>query len=504
MDEMSTAYCIGPPHDAPEPLSLGSACPEGCGNDAIVTESYRAAAAALDERWEAHLAEYHGIDRTKDVLLIARLLPAESAQCSHTEGSERCLSTAAVRLFRDLSVVEDRCERHAPMVFLSSEATCDKLIDGIRCGALAELAIPISKSDPNERVIRCFDHCGLLDDLGVNLILEREFDHTDTYWYYRQEQLSAKQRQQLARPRRKPRVPPLPASVPACDPSLYRNRIFPMSCEDVSAIPDDAVNVIVTSPPYFKKIYYGFAQPDSAQTDREAEVEIGWEATAGLYVRRLVHLMRGWWRILADDGVLFLNLGDSMASGWACVRENGVKIGMGSAKKSERVDRLAGGFKEKDCMGIPFLVAAALREDGWYWRQDLVWHKPDAEPAPWDDRCQQTHEYLFIFAKSRKYAFRKSALPDYAKSSVWTIATDHVNGEHQAVMPRELARACIAAAAAPGALVCDPFMGSGTVAIEAKLAGCDYVGYELYRKNRELAARRLASEGIAQLALLQT
>jgi len=489
-------YCIGAPHDVPERLDNGTTCNEACNPVTDVFEGTSIDAhAALDQRWEQHVFEFYGLEYGKDVVTIARLGQRPSRGCAR-QSATPCDGTPSVRLtFSDLRE-EDRCNRHSPVTFVSNEATCDRLTDGVRCGALAEISIAISATDPTERVTRCAEHAEMLDGYGINVCLEREFDSKDNYWYYRQESLADSQRAELKRPKRKPRIPPLPTSVQPRDPAHYRDVIFAKSCEDLGDIPDKVVQLLCTSPPYFKKIFYGYNQPDATTRTPQHSTEIGWEATAGQYVRRLVHLARGWWRILADDGVLVVNIGETMANDWACVRMDGVKTNMTAAKKEERFDRLSDDFKNKDAMTIPFLLAHALRKDGWYLRGEVIWDKHrSGKPEPHQDRLRLAHEYLFVFAKSEKYTFARNAMPDYAHSSVWVVPTEHVNGEHQAPMPIDLVTPWILGATQPGQLVCDPFMGSGTVAVAARKLGRAYCGYELYGANRDLIARRLASEG---------
>jgi DNA modification methylase len=155
----------------------------------------------------------------------------------------------------------------------------------------------------------------------------------------------------------------------------------------------------VTSPPYFGLRDYGHPG------------QIGLEQTPSVYVREMVEVFRCVWDVLADDGTLWLNLGDSYASAWVCNRRNVVGSGsLENGKRENRPNRLQEGLKEKDLMGIPWRVAFALQEDGWYLRQDIIWHKPNPMPESVKDRCTKAHEYIFLLSKSERYYFDSEAI----------------------------------------------------------------------------------------------
>lgn len=173
-----------------------------------------------------------------------------------------------------------------------------------------------------------------------------------------------------------------------------------------------SVQTCVTSPPYYGlRSYVDNDSPDKP-------LEIGLEVTPEAYVEKLVAVFREVRRVLKDDGTLWLNLGDSYASANPCDRRN--VIGNGSPdEKMQRKSRLIGGLKEKDLMGIPWMVAFALRADGWYLRSDIIWHKPNPMPESVTDRPTKSHEYIFLLSKSATYFYDAEAiLEPLANSSI--------------------------------------------------------------------------------------
>ena len=277
-------------------------------------------------------------------------------------------------------------------------------------------------------------------------------------------------------------------------------------------IEDRYVQTCVTSPPYFGLRDYGH------------EGQIGLEETPGEYVRKLVEVFREVKRVLKDDGTLWLNIGDSYASNPASGGAQSSKMTGGEHKRtpSERKYQRPDGLKPKDLIGIPWMLAFALRADGWYLRQDIIWHKPNPMPESVRDRCTKAHEYVFLLSKSERYFFdaeamkEPSAQPERAgklersfstgkpdavlrqdvgravmrtetrnRRSVWTVATRPYKGAHFATFPPALIEPCILAGSRPGDIVLDPFGGSGTTAQVAAQHGrnallCelngDYVG----------------------------
>ena len=254
-------------------------------------------------------------------------------------------------------------------------------------------------------------------------------------------------------------------------------------CGDALAVlrtlPDGAARCCVTSPPYFGLRDYG------------VEGQMGLEATPDAYVARMVELFREVRRVLADDGTLWLNLGDSYAraaekggSGpnGKNVAAYGESYGVAQSAKAGSSDGAVGradrpgsrsigdGLKPKDLIGIPWRVAFALQADGWYLRSDIIWHKPNPMPESVRDRPTKAHEYLFLLSKAERYFYDAAAIVEDATvgstrnaRTVWTIATKPYKGAHFATFPFALAEKCVLAGSAPGDTVLDPFGGSGTV-----------------------------------------
>ena len=212
------------------------------------------------------------------------------------------------------------------------------------------------------------------------------------------------------------------------------------------------------------------------------EKQLGLESTPEEFIANLVEVFREVKRVLAKDGTLWLNLGDSYNSTQAGNKEWG--NGVGANKHYEKGSipskrNVARNLKPKDLMGIPWKVAFALQEDGWYLRQDIIWHKPAPMPESVTDRCTKSHEYIFLLSKSAKYYYDVDAIkepstdgesitatgksyPFRNKRSVWSINTASYKEAHFAVFPKELPMNCIKAGTKPGGVVLDPFAGSGT------------------------------------------
>jgi len=266
--------------------------------------------------------------------------------------------------------------------------------------------------------------------------------------------------------------------------------------ETLLTLSSESVHTCVTSPPYFGLRDYGH------------DGQIGLEQTPDAYVAQLVQVFREVRRVLRDDGTLWLNLGDSYAAqgGGGAAPGKTAKVGNTlNGAVGDRAPRSAPlGLKPKDLVGIPWRVAFALQADGWYLRQDIIWHKPNPMPESVRDRCTKAHEYIFLLAKSERYHFDSEAIAEEAvqagrvrqdrvggekyvegvkhsdgaiftgsatrnKRSVWTVNIKPYSGAHFATFPPELIRPCIRAGAPVGGMVLDPFGGSGTtgqVAIE--------------------------------------
>jgi len=260
--------------------------------------------------------------------------------------------------------------------------------------------------------------------------------------------------------------------------------------EMMRTLPDNSVNCCVTSPPYFGLRDYG------------CDGQIGLEETPEAFIAMLVDVFREVKRVLKDDGTLWVNIGDSYSrgdrgtvppqKGSAASKSDDVKYNFKSASA------MMGNhpeIKPKDLIGIPWMLAFALRADGWYLRQDIIWHKPNPMPESVTDRCTKSHEYIFLLTKSPKYFFDSEAMKEKAvyagakrgvsknvspsgitdfggkveydtrnKRSVWTVNTKSYSEAHFATYPPELILPCILAGCPEGGVVLDPFGGSGTTA----------------------------------------
>jgi DNA modification methylase len=286
----------------------------------------------------------------------------------------------------------------------------------------------------------------------------------------------------------------------------------------------------VTSPPYFGLRDYGH------------DGQLGLEETPDEYIKAMVEVFRCVWDVLEDDGTLWLNIGDSYcnSNGFARASPEYQREGRNNMPANDRkLDKLhETGLKTKDLIGIPWMLAFALRADGWYLRQDIIWHKPNPMPESVQDRCTKSHEYIFLLSKSQKYYYDADAIKDDSintaeeqeakrnkidhkgqrdngdmrhttsgftktriyekrnKRSVWTVTTKPYAGAHFAVFPSDLIEPCILAGAPVGGIVLDPFMGSGTTAQVAQNLGRQYIGCELNPAYMELQNIRTAQQSL--------
>lgn len=339
--------------------------------------------------------------------------------------------------------------------------------------------------------------------------------------------------------------------------------------EVLRSMPDGSVDMCVTSPPYWSLRDYGIepsvwgGEADCAHEwgliDGHPAIESGafcqrcgaWRGCLGLeteptlFVEHIVEVFREVRRVMADDGTLWLNLGDSFAGSWGAQGRQGTNGQMASRSvvQARSIDahpqRLSGtgstanmpGVKPKDLVGIPWLVAFALRADGWWLRQDIIWSKPNPMPESVTDRCTKAHEYLFLLSKRERYYYdqeairERAAFPDGAgntrpyevpnqregdnhnfsgslhkidaretrnKRSVWSIPTSPFPEAHFATFPPDLVKPCILAGSRIGGTVLDAFLGSGTTAMVAKSLGRRAVGIDLNPEYLDMARRRCA------------
>ena len=168
--------------------------------------------------------------------------------------------------------------------------------------------------------------------------------------------------------------------------------------QQLATLPAASVQCCVTSPPYWGLRDYGTAG------------QLGLEATPDEYVANMVAVFREVWRVLRDDGTLWLNLGDSYASGGRSTRDPGQSKLHPAQAKGMRRPADGEGIKPKDLVGIPWRVAFALQADGWWLRQDIIWHKPNPMPESVTDRCTKAHEYIFLLTKQAKYYYDAEAV----------------------------------------------------------------------------------------------
>ena len=258
-------------------------------------------------------------------------------------------------------------------------------------------------------------------------------------------------------------------------------------CRETLSQIDEKVRMCVTSPPYYGLRNYG-----------DESNQIGQEDTPEEYIQNLVDIFRSVRNCLSDDGTLWVNMGDSYynyrpGKGQALVKQTVSTSKQDLPEKCARRGNKLKGLKEKDLIGIPWMLAFALRADGWYLRQDIIWHKSNPMPESVRDRCTKSHEYMFLLSKSQNYYFDVDVIkePTRRKRSVWNVKTKPYKGSHFAVFPPELITPCILASSEENDTILDPFMGSGTTAMVAKELGRYYIGCELHEDYGNLIQERM-------------
>ena len=247
--------------------------------------------------------------------------------------------------------------------------------------------------------------------------------------------------------------------------------------------------------------------------DYGVDGQIGLEVTTDAYIANLVEVFRECKRILRDDGTLWVNIGDSYARDPAKVGNGHPSTGKQATNKGSLYDYqspIPNGLKPKDLIGIPWMLAFALRADGWYLRQDIIWAKPNPMPESVKDRCTKSHEYIFLLSKSARYYYDNEAVKEPVenmgkprafskpgngdrndvgriyepqstrnKRDVWTVTTKPYKGAHYATFNPDLIKPCILAGAPEGGIVFDPFVGSGTTVATAIQLGRKGIGIDL-------------------------
>ena len=287
-------------------------------------------------------------------------------------------------------------------------------------------------------------------------------------------------------------------------------------CRQVLAtLPDESVHCVVTSPPYFGLRDYGVAG------------QIGLEASPDAFVDELVAVFAEARRVLRPDGTLWLNLGDSYANNGKWGGHTGGKHVKALHCSPIGRNKRYTGFKPKDLIGIPWLVAFALRADGWYLRRDIIWHKLNPMPESVRDRPSTAHEYLFLLTKELTYYYDADAILEPVspntharlsqvgsaranggsktngnilpvtyrnKRSVWPTATEAFSEAHFATFPPALIEPCILAGCPAGGTVLDPFGGAGTTGMVADRLGRNAILIELNPEYADMAERRIRND----------
>ncbi len=269
--------------------------------------------------------------------------------------------------------------------------------------------------------------------------------------------------------------------------SAPKSRIFHGDAREIiGQLPDRFYACCVTSPPYWGKRDYGYDTQIGAEFDLEA------------YIENLVQIFRAVRRKLRDDGTLWLNIGDSYTSGnrtWRAEDKKNPARGMSYRPPTPE------GLKPKDLVGVPWRVAFALQNDGWYLRSDIIWYKPNCQPESVRDRPTMSHEYIFLFSKSEKYYYDFESIKEPTadqekmrnKRTVWQVNTEPFPEAHFATFPEELIKPIILAGSRENDFVLDPFFGAGTVGVVCNKLNRKFHGVELKEEYVEIAQKRLAN-----------
>jgi DNA modification methylase len=300
--------------------------------------------------------------------------------------------------------------------------------------------------------------------------------------------------------------------------------------QTLKLLPDKSVQTVVTSPPYWGLRDYG------------VDNQIGLEQSPSEFIQELCLVFDEVWRVLKDDGTIWVNLGDSYAGNNSRASNNG-RAGFGNEREGV-FSKMGDGLKTKDLAGIPWRFAFAMQDRGWYLRQDIIWHKPNPMPESVTDRCTKAHEYIFLLTKNAKYYYDHLAIkepvsevslkraeygwdsdrpstknasmggsgihvekmgtrfvnPDGRnKRSVWTVTTKPYKEAHFATYPPDLIEPCILAGSKENDIVLDPFSGSGTTGEVALKHNRNYIGLELNSDYAKISEKRL-SEAAGMLA----
>jgi site-specific DNA-methyltransferase (cytosine-N4-specific) len=251
--------------------------------------------------------------------------------------------------------------------------------------------------------------------------------------------------------------------------------------ELLESIPDGTFQSTITSPPYWSLRDYGI------------EGQIGGESSIDEYIENLVALFEEVRRATRDDGTLWLNLGDSYTSGGRTWRAPDKK---NPIRAMDVRPPTPDGLKPKDLIGVPWRLAFALQQAGWYLRADVIWHKPNCQPESVKDRPTRAHEYLFLLSKSERYKYDPNAVRgpnDRNLRTVWDVKTKPYRGAHFATFPVDLIEPSVLLTTSPGDLVLDPFLGSGTTGLVALEERRRFVGIELNPEYISIAENRIGA-----------
>ncbi len=263
------------------------------------------------------------------------------------------------------------------------------------------------------------------------------------------------------------------------------NNIIIGDClQEIQKFQSSQFQCCITSPPYWGLRDYGIAG------------QIGAESNVEVYIQNLVEIFRGVKRVLKDDGSLWINIGDAYTSGGRTWRDADKK---NPARAMSYRAPTPQGLKPKDLIGLPWRLAFALQNDGWYLRSDIIWFKPNCQPESVKDRPTQSHEYIFLLSKSENYFYDHEAIKENTndglgkrnKRSVWSVKTEPFKDAHFAVFPPALIVPCVLAGSQPESWIIDPFLGSGTVGEVCQKLNRKFVGVELNPEYAEIAKRRL-------------
>ncbi len=287
----------------------------------------------------------------------------------------------------------------------------------------------------------------------------------------------------------------------------------------------EPIQMCVTSPPYYGLRDYG-----------GEENQIGQEGSPEEFIDQLVEVFKKVRDVMVDDGTLWVNMGDTYYN----YRSDGNYPKQTVSKTNQDLPNFSPargnklkGLKSKDLIGVPWLLAFALRKDGWYLRQDIIWHKPNPMPESVKDRCTKSHEYIFLLSKSKNYYYDNEAIKEPAKDwgtrdrtngkyhnkgtglqphtglnksyptknkrSVWTVTSKPYKEAHFATYPPDLIEPCIKAGSRKGDIILDPFMGSGTTAMVSKQLDRHFIGCELHDSYKTLINGRLPNTALSDL-----